>query len=127
MEQSLRLKFRRGDWLAIALVVLIAALTLMAFLPGGSAGQDGLVQIYQDGRLIRELSLSEDARISVSGEYYNVIAVEDGRVAVVESDCPGGDCMHTKWISEPGRSIVCLPNRVELRITGESGVDFVVG
>ena len=55
------------------------------------------------------------------------VVIRDGRAAILESDCPGGDCIHSGWISQPGRSIVCLPNRVELRIAGQGDVDFVVG
>ncbi|MBQ8917117.1 MAG: NusG domain II-containing protein, partial [Oscillospiraceae bacterium] len=49
------------------------------------------------------------------------------RACIAQSTCPGEDCVHSGWISSPGRSVVCLPNRVEIRITGSSEVDFVVG
>ena len=48
--------------------------------------------------------------------------------AFTESDCPGRDCVHSGSIGSTGRSIVCLPNRVEIRvISAEADVDFVVG
>ena len=70
--------------------------------------------------------LNTDAEFEVSGEYVNRIVVRDGRVCIEDSDCPGSDCVHSGWIDKGGRSIVCLPNRVEIRISGESDVDFVV-
>ena len=82
--------------------------------------------VYQDGQRIKELSLSEDAEFVVEGAYTNKIVVENGRAAITESDCPGTDCVHSGWIHEVGRSIVCLPNRVEIRLEGASEVDFVV-
>ena len=36
------------------------------------------------------------------------------------------DMMDQGKTDKPGKTIVCLPNRVELRIEGESEVDFVV-
>ena len=49
-------------------------------------------------------------------------------IAITGSDCPGEDCVHSGWIKASGRSIVCLPNKVEIRIVGQSDdVDFVVG
>ena len=80
-----------------------------------------------DGKIIREISLEESARVEARGEYLNVICVDNGRAGIIESDCPGADCVHSGWISSPGRSVVCLPNRVEVRITGVSEVDFAVG
>jgi hypothetical protein len=46
------------------------------------------------------------------------VAISRGRVRVAESDCPKGVCRHTGWQSRPGRVIVCLPNRVVVRIVG---------
>ena len=82
--------------------------------------------IYQDGSLIRELSLGTDTEVVIEGDYENVVTIKDGKTAITRSDCPGTDCVHSGWIHEAGRSIVCLPNRVELRIEGVSEVDFVV-
>lgn len=127
MDKRANLSFRRGDLLAIALVVVIAAAVAVLYLPGDEAGGHAAVQIYQDGRLIRELPLDADATLTVSGAYTNTIAVQNGRAAVVASDCPGEDCVHSGWISSAPRSIACLPNRVEIRISGAaSDVDFAV-
>ena len=76
---------------------------------------------------IKQLPLEMDAKVEVDGEYHNVIEIRDRKAAVVESDCPGEDCVHSGWTGTPGRSVVCLPNRVEIRIVGmDSDVDFVV-
>ena len=126
MKNALRLAFRRGDLLAIALVVLLAAGVAAAFaLPAGGQ-QDTVVQIWQDGRLVRELSPDADTSFEIRGDYLNTISLRDGRVCFSDSDCPGRDCVHSGWISAAGRSLVCLPNRVEIRIAGASDVDFVV-
>ena len=64
----------------------------------------------------------------VTGKYTNLIIVENGSIAITASDCPGEDCVHSGAITAPGRSIVCLPNGVEVRVVGQSAdVDFVVG
>ena len=87
-----------------------------------------LAVIYKDGKIEASLPLYEDAEITVTNYYTNKIIVKDGKVSILTSDCPGADCVHSGWIKESGRSIVCLPNRVEIRIEGErnSEVDFIV-
>jgi len=77
--------------------------------------------------LMQELSLESDQSILITGEYENTVVIRDGKACIAQSSCPGEDCVHSGWISSPGRSVVCLPNRVEIRITGSSEVDFVVG
>ena len=125
-KNEMKLAFCKGDIIAIALVAVIATLVAVFFWTSFGSEEAGMVTVYQDGKLIREISLSETTEFVVEGDYTNVISVEDGKAAIIESDCPGTDCVHSGWIHEPGRSIVCLPNRVEIRMEGASEVDFVV-
>lgn len=127
MEAKDCLSFRRGDFSVIALIVLLALIVAIAYLPKGTSAQNAAVQVFRDNVLIRELPLDTDAEFEVKGEYINAIVIRDGKVCIESSDCPGSDCVHSGWISRSGRSIVCLPNRVEIRISGTSDVDFVVG
>ena len=125
MNTCLRLVFRKGDWLAILLVAALAVCTAAAYAVGDST-QSGMVQVFQEGKLIREMALETDAEMIVEGDYRNAVTVADGKVFFSDSDCPGRDCVHSGRISLPGRSLVCLPNRVEIRVVGSSDVDFTV-
>lgn len=127
MKRALRLKFQKGDFIVIILVLVIAAAVGFSFMPRDTAGRQNIIQIYQDGQLVQELLLDTDRTIELTGDYTNTVEVREGKVAITASDCPGEDCVHSGWISGVGRSIVCLPNRVEIRIVGEAEVDFIVG
>lgn len=122
------LSFRKGDLAAVSLVLLLAC-GLGLFLLGRGGGETALVEIRQDGTVIEAFSLTQDRTVTVEGDYTNVIRVEDGKVWMERSDCPGADCVHSGAISRAGRSIVCLPNGVEIRLVGggHDGVDMVVG
>ena len=127
MNRSAYLRFRKGDILAIALVLALAVAVAVCFLPkpGESAKQ---AQIYHNGQLIQTLDLGVSREVVVEGDYTNTITVKDGKVAVTASNCPGEDCVHSAPIDSAGRSIVCLPNALEVRVTAQtSDVDFVVG
>ena len=123
----MKLKFQRGDLLAVGLVVLLAAAVALAFLPHNRTPENAQVQILQDGRLLRELPLAQDSTVEIEAPYRCTVEIRGGQVAVTASSCPGEDCVHSGAIRRPGRSIVCLPNRLEVRISGTSDVDFVVG
>ena len=125
-QKNMKLDFCKTDILAILMVAAIAILVLIAFWTGIGNESGSVVKIYQEGELIRELSLNTDVEFVVQGDYENVVTIRDGKAGITQSDCPGADCVHSGWIGEPGRSIVCLPNRVEIRIEGASEVDFVV-
>ena len=125
-KREMRLTFCIGDIFAIVLVAAIAVLVSVVFWTGIGSEEGSVVSVYQEGELVREVPLNETTELIVEGTYTNKILVKDGKTAIVESDCPGTDCVHSGWIHEAGRSIVCLPNRVEIRIEGASEVDFVV-
>lgn len=123
----MRLRFQKGDLVAIAAVLMLAVAVLVAFLPGQDDAQ-AQVEIYRNGQRVKTLPLSQDDSFTLEGDYTNLIVVENGRVRVAESTCPGKDCVHSGSIGAAGRSLVCLPNGVEIRIVGKAdGVDFAVG
>ena len=127
MIKQEHLRFRKGDLLAIALVVILAGSVAVCFLPKNTAAPVQ-AEIYQDGNLLKTVSLEEETSFVVTGKYTNIITVEDGRIAITAYDCPGEACVHSGGIHTPGRSIVCLPNGVEVRVVNAaSDVDFVVG
>lgn len=123
----MRLAFQKGDIFAIVAVILLAILMFVLFLPGESRGAV-CAEIYRDGELLQTVPLDQDQEFVLTGTYNNTVTVRDGQIAVTESDCPGTDCVSCGWIGSSGRSIVCLPNGIEIRVVSESGdVDFVVG
>ena len=125
-KKHMKLEFCKNDFLAIGIVAAMAILVSVIFWTSVGAEEGSMLSVYQEGALTKELSLDSDVEFVIEGDYKNVITIKDGKAAITESDCPGTDCVHSGWIHEAGRSIVCLPNRVELRIEGTSEVDFVV-
>ena len=124
--RGLNLRFQKGDLLAVAAALLLAVAVFFLFLPRESGVP--VAEVYLDGELIRQLPLDAPVEFEVNGAYRNTITVQDGKIGVSASDCPGGDCVHSGAIGSTGRSIVCLPNRMEIRIVSAAGdVDFVVG
>lgn len=126
-ETQIRYRFQKGDILAIVLVVVLAVMTAVAFIPKEDSSA-AFAEIYRDGERLQTVPLAEDTVLKVTNRYTNTVTIQDGKVAITESDCPTGDCISCGWISGSARSIVCLPNGIEIRIVSESDdVDFVVG
>lgn len=124
--QPEKLRFCKGDWVAVGIVLLLALAVLLCYLPGyhKPAGQ---AQIYLNGQLIQTVDLTKDQSFAIEDRYRNEITVSSGKIFFSDSDCPGKDCVHSGSIHTSGRSLVCLPNGLEIRITSqETDVDFVV-
>ena len=118
-------RFRASDALAAVFVLCLAVVSFFLFYhsPRETAGS---VEIYQNGKLLYTLNLYEDQAVTVSGDYENIIVIENGTVHISSSTCPGQVCVHMGSISTSGQSLICLPNRLEVRLSGESDdVDII--
>ena len=129
MDRKLNFSFRIGDFISICMVVGLAIIIFLGYFISNEPVENAKVQIYQNNVLLQEYSLNSTEEIIyiVEGEYFNKIVIKDGKVYIEDANCPGTDCVHSGSISSPGRSLVCLPNKVEIRITGDSSADIVVG
>lgn len=127
-RKEIQLKLCKGDMVVIFFVVMLAVLVGVLFWMKTGNDKGNTVVIYREGKKIQEFSLYEEQEILIENDYTNKLLIKDGKAAIIESDCPGMDCVHSGWIRENGRSLVCLPNRVEIRIEGETEaeVDFIV-
>lgn len=123
MTKDSVLKFTKGDAIATGLVALTAvAILLILFLsPAGSPAATATV--FQNGVPLCTLDLSQDTEYTVTGTYTNVITVRNGEIAVTDTNCPGKDCRDCGWQHLAGRNIICLPNRMEIRLDGQSDTD----
>lgn len=127
VAETEKMRFQKGDWLAIGLVVILAISVAACFVPQNDQNA-AVAELYLNGEKIRTLSLAEEQTFSVTDRYTNEITVAGGKIAITQSDCPGEDCVHSGFIGSTGRSVVCLPNGLEIRVVaGQSDVDFVVG
>lgn len=136
---SSRPELRPNLWdalVAIAVAALAVGSALAAW-GGQSPGAEELTAVVTvDGEAVERISLAAPERTERTvrgyGGYVLTLAAEEGAVWVEESDCPTGDCVHTGRITRGGQSIVCLPARVVITLTGASGeapdgVDAVLG
>ncbi|MCD7837824.1 MAG: NusG domain II-containing protein [Clostridiales bacterium] len=114
---------KRYDLLLLGVLVLVGlALTAFVLLSRMTGQSDGLtVTIRQDNEVVATLPLDEDATYAVQGEVgvTNLVVIEDGAVHMEEADCPDQLCVKQGKIRYAGDSLICLPNRVVVEISGQ--------
>ena len=111
--------------IALATIIVLAAVGAFAAvrLLGASTSQDTAQVVVKDADGTEyELPLSQNAKTTVkSSAGTNVVQVKNGRVRVLDADCPNQDCVHQGWISTSGQQIVCLPHKLTVDIVDENG------
>ena len=133
MKRSPELKPNLWDILVVLAVVALAAASALTVWPGRDSGSLAAV-VTADGEELDRFApadLAAGPRTYTHNGYTLTVTAEDGGLRVSEADCPTQDCVHTGTISRSGQSIVCLPARIIIQLTGgqadPGGVDVVIG
>ena len=82
----------------------------------------------ESGKVINAETGEEVQSIDIVTEdgHVNTLVIEGGRARIEAADCPDKLCVKQRAISKAGESIICLPHKLVIRISGESGVDGTV-
>lgn len=110
----------------VVALAIAAGMTSLAFVSGAGASDRGTMAVVEvNGRVASRVTLAEgqpSRRFTVPGwQGPCTFEVEDGGVRMISSTCRDKICVGTGRVSTAGRSIVCLPNRVVVRVTGGRG------
>ena len=94
-------------------ILLIAALLALAV-------------VYVNGERTAEYPLAEDTTVTLHAPNggYNILVISGGTADVTEASCPDGICVRAKAAQYEGDTIVCLPNKTEIRIEGAASADI---
>ncbi len=85
-----------------------------------SAGNQVVVTV--NGEEVGTYDLSEDQTISIN-HGSNILKIQDKKAQITEADCPDGLCVHQNPISRTNESIICLPNKVVVKIVAGDGAE----
>lgn len=108
---------KKNDWILIAVILCISgAFFGWHFLKPGE--ENAVVEISVNGELFAEYPLDEEQARVVEIEGMNKLVIQDGKAEMTWADCPDQICVHHTAISRAGESIICLPNKVVVSITG---------
>ena len=109
------------------IIILVFAALLMIFLISRIGNKDGkFAVITVDGVLYGKYPLSKDADIPIErdGVVINRVAIENSGVYMKDASCRNHICVSMGKKKADGESIVCLPNRVVIRIEGGSEEEY---
>lgn len=118
--------FKKSDIVLMVMIVIIGSLSGIYLSLGKTAGDE--VEIKIDNRVYGTYRLDLDRTIVVKGSNgKNIVTIKNGSVKMSSASCKNQVCVHHSPISKVGESIICLPNKVIVKIKGSSkgGIDAV--
>lgn len=120
----MNLKKFRFDIIIISVLVisLVTWLVLWGIIASNKNTKTKAVIKYDD-EIIMELDMSENTEIELFDlgdgrklKYKMIIVIENKKVWVEENECPNHDCIKEGKKSKVGDVIVCLPNKVVIKV-----------
>ncbi len=119
-------KIYRND-LILNIIIILLCILVPICLSVLAEDEEKTAVISYNGNVERIVNLSEDFIYWTHGVE---VMVEGGKAHVSNSNCPDGLCMRMKAADTVGDSIICVPNKVSVRIDGvgeKKGADVVAG
>ncbi|SDH26402.1 hypothetical protein SAMN05421493_10150 [Pseudobutyrivibrio sp. 49] len=109
-------------------LILIGALLIIAFTILGitrvwqrnNTDESAMVIVTVDGQEMGRFPLNQDMeqRFDFPDGSYNVLRIYDGNAEISEASCPDQICVKHHKIHYTNETIVCLPNKLVVEITG---------
>ena len=112
----------------IKLVIILGIIILCIFIFINITKEEGsMAEVYYKDKLILTIDLNIDSEYIVDGELGDVVLeVKDRKIRVKSENSPRNICSKEGYIGDSSRTLICLPNKVIVKIVGESEIDGVV-
>lgn len=115
------MKIKKRDIMLIAIIPLI---TIILFLINSVITTKGdTVFIYHNSKLYKTAPLSQNCEININNT--NTLVIEDGYVFMKSATCPDKLCIKQGKVCDTSKNIVCLPNKVSVRVGKKSDIDTI--
>ncbi len=118
------MKATRADKALVAVFIIMTALSFNVRSFFSAPGSDALV--YVDSALKYKIDMGVDKEYQVPVQNgVVIISVSGGRLYVRSAPCPRRICMMSSPVFKEGDTLVCVPNKMLIRVDGEeaSGLD----
>lgn len=113
-----------NDLILIAIILLIVGIILIF----NKKEIPNQAKVYYENDLILTIDLSQNKEYDVQGYNGNVhIVVLDNKIKVEEENSPKHLCSKQGFISSSNETIVCLPNKILIKIESDDSLDTVIG
>lgn len=121
----MRKSFTRWD---ISVFIAVLALSFgLYFLCTGFLGEPVYVEVEVAGKPYARYEMKRYRRpeeIQIKTQYgSNTLRISDKEVCVLDADCPDKLDVKQGAIRKSGETIVCLPNKLVIKISGERDLD----
>lgn len=114
---------KKGNLIIVSLatILLLGSITTLVIMSHTTSSTDATAIVSLDGKTIKTLPLNpQDDPITFTIEDgkggYNSIHIEDGKIGIIDTNCPDKLCIKTGFIANSALPIVCLPHALTIQV-----------
>ena len=118
----------KNDKRLVVFLLIIFAFFFLFFILCQKNGRKVAI-IYYENKIIQTIDLEQQGLHRYTVEGYNgsiILETQKGKIRVVEENSPKHLCSKQGYINTTYQSIVCLPNKIIIKIESEEKLDTVV-
>lgn len=112
----------------IRLIIVLLVFIMGMFIVMNATEEVGMIaEVYYEDKLMLSVDLSVDGEYIVDGELGDVVLeVKDNKIRVKSETSPRNICSKEGFIGDSSRTLICLPNKIIVKIVGDNEIDGVV-
>jgi len=106
------------------LLIVVSSIFIFIYI---TKEEGSLAEVYYEDKKMLIIDLNIDGEYIVDGELGDVILeVKDKKIRVKEENSPKNICSKVGFIGDSSRTLICLPNKIIVKIVGENEIDGVI-
>lgn len=112
----------------ILLVFSIIVLIIVLFIVNNNINKEqaDAIEIYVNNEIYKTVPINAEEDLMIeTGSEYNHIKIHNGGVEIVDASCKDNVCVNTGFISKLSERIVCMPNKVVIKINKIEDLDNI--
>lgn len=115
---------KKNDFfLVLSVLIIIGVWMSFDFFKGQGKGEK--IAIYLGNKVYKEVPINATEEITIKIDNgFNKIKIHDRGVEVVDASCPDKVCVKTGFIDKSNKNIVCIPNKVSIKIISNENNDI---
>lgn len=113
--------------LKLIIIVLVVAIIILFMIALSNDTNNKKAVVYYDNEIVKEINLTIKERKEYIVKGYNgdvKIITEDGKIKVDTENSPLHLCSKQGFIDKTYESIVCLPNKIIIKIVSDTNDDY---
>lgn len=110
----------------LVFIILFIVSVLLIFI-NVNREECNMAEVYYENKLIRSISLDIDGEYIVDGELGDIVLeVKNKKIRVKSENSPKNICSKMGYIDDKVSTLICLPNKIIVKIVGDTEIDGVI-